>query len=145
MKKLIYLIITAACIITMQACEFETSSHGNLYGYWHLCTIDTIGASTHDMSQKMAFWAVQANVIEVTDRDYIYPQVVFSFKKVNDSLMMFKPLIKDRYSQDPPVEDVSQLLFYGIDNLEPDFCIEKLTSDKMTLSNSKVRLNFKKL
>ena len=145
MKKLAYLIFIAACIIGMQACDFEMSSHGNLYGYWHLCSIDTIGAASQDMTQKKAFWAVQANVIEVTDRDYIYPQVVFNFKQVGDSLMMSKPLIKDRYSQDPPVEDVNQLSFYGIDKLEPDFLIEKLTASKMTISNSRVRLNFKKL
>ena len=144
-KPLLWCLLTVAGIGAMQGCDIETSSKGNLYGYWHLCRIDTIGAGECDMTQKKAFWAIQANVVEITDREYVFPQVIFSFKQQNDSLLLSNPLLKDRYNQDPKFEDVSQLAFYGIDTLNPEYFIEILSSDKMTLANDKVKLYFKKL
>ena len=92
MRYITYILLTAFVSLLMASCELEASSHGNLYGFWHLETIETIeSGSTKDMRDELKFWSVQSKLIELSDHDGVHNSVLYHFQREGDSLFLFDP------------------------------------------------------
>ena len=148
--------ITSLFTLTLLAsCEFEQASHGNLYGFWHLVAVDTIvidpatqaaaTISTTDLGGQRLFWAMEGHIVEMNDHDKQHAPLVGRFSKEGDSLFVEQLYFSDRYSGDPEVTELSDLLPYGIDTVKPRLLIEQLSSGKLTLRSKNRRLKFKKM
>jgi hypothetical protein len=145
MKKLAKYLFSGLCAFLFASCDVELSSHGNLYGYWHLESIDSIGSGTHvDMKDQLKFWAVQSRLIELSDHDWVYSPVIFHFDQVGDSLFLYDAHFNNRETGDPELEGVWQVQVYGINSLSPRLRIDALTSGELTLSTREVRMKLKK-
>ncbi len=144
MRKFYYILLAFTTLCIMASCELEPSSDGNLYGFWHLESIDSIEGGSVDTSQQLLFWAVQANLIECSDHENNHSSVVFRFERDDNHLSLGKGVFNDRDKGDPEVTDVTRLHPYGIGTLQPVFEIEKLKTDRLVLTDGVVRLLFKK-
>jgi len=144
MRKIFNILLGLSSLFVIAACELETSSDGNLYGYWHLENIDSVAGGITDMGDGLIFWAVQSNLIECSDRTDAHSPVLFRFERQDNSLHMGQAYYNLRDQGDPEVTDVTRLYPYGIGSLEPVFDIEKLSSDRLIITDGVVRLSFKK-
>lgn len=134
-----------AMTLAMPSCTLETSDNGDLDGFWHLERVDTISTDgTLDMSEKLVFWSVQMNLMNVVDRggskDYF-----LRFDHSGTTLRVYDPYINDRMSGDIKVDDVALLAPLGINELDETFDVESLSSRRMTLANGRLRLEFRKM
>lgn len=141
MKKLFTITLAT---LAMAACTLETSDNGDLDGFWHLTSIDSIkGGQSVDYSQKRVFWMFQGNLYKMREYENGIA-VVGHFKVEGDSLFITDVYKDDRMNGDPMITHASELKFYGIDAINERFAIKNLSSGKMTLQSRKTRLNFKK-
>lgn len=145
MRRLGILFISVLLLHMLGACEFETSSDGNLYGYWHLESIDTLNGGFCDTHNQLLFWAVQANILECSDRDYAHSPVVYKFEESDGKLILSHPVLNDREKGDPEVTELGRVQPFGIGSLEPVYDIEKLKTDRLVISDGQLRLSFRKL
>lgn len=138
--------------MTFTSCELESSDNGDLDGYWHLESIDSIGSGvTVDMSQKRVFWGVEFKLISAKEFDLGKERMYFRFEQTSDSLKITKVYL-DHWHQDNgdnggdiPLEEVtSDLRYYGVNNIPEGFAKESLSGSKMILRSKSVRLKFKK-
>ena len=145
MKKIVCFILSGVTAFLLAACDVEFSSHGNLYGYWHLESIDSIGSGTHvDMKDQLKFWAVQSRLIELSDHDGKYSPVIFHFDQVGDSLFLYDGHLSNRDTGDPEPDGVWQVQVFGINSLAPRLRIDDLTSGELSLSTREVHMKLKK-
>lgn len=144
MRHLTYILITALLTLLMASCELEASSHGNLYGFWHLETIDTINGGSKNMKDELKFWAVQSKLIELTDHNGIHNSVLYHFQREGDSLFLSDPHFNLRDQNDPVVDEFFRVQPYGLAKLLPRLRIEYLTSGSLTLSGYGLQLQFTK-
>lgn len=143
MKRLVYFLL--GCMV-LAACDIETSKNGDFDGFWQLASIDTLGGPSGDTRERFIFWCVQGTLIETYIAADYSPakEIVFTFDKTGDSLFLHAPYVSDRSHGDIPVENVSQLSPYGINQLEERFKIQHLSGDDMTLESAMLRLHFRK-
>lgn len=128
-------------LFALAACELEHSDNGDIDGYWHLESIDSLTTGGHqDVSEQLLFWAVQGNLLEVSDQNNTY---LFSFTYESGTLTLKEPRYDSRSEGDPLVEDVSLLQRFGVNALEETFAVNT-DGNKMTLQSSVVRLNFRR-
>ena len=147
MRKSFFFTLIIAIAAVFHACDnVEFSTDGNLYGYWHLASVDTLATQrSTDMSSQRIFWSVESRLVALCDRDGVYPEVVCEFERVGDSLIFHAPYFSNRNEGDILVDDVQALAPYGISSLEPKMFIEKLSSGKLILLTPQLRLKFKKM
>ena len=146
MRKLFYFIIIAIVAVFYACDNVEFSTDGDLYGYWHLVSVDTLETQhTTDMSHQRLFWSVESRLVALCDRDGVYPEIVCEFERVGDSLIFHSPYYSNRNEGDILIDDVQALAPYGLSSLEPKMLIEKLSSGKLILRTPKLRLKFKKM
>lgn len=143
-------IVTAACSLVASCglVDFETSGNGNLDGYWHLTSVDSLATQhTRDMHEERIFWSVQGKLLITYSPDITgTPQrIVCHFTRENKQLTIIEPRIFDRVEGDPLVEDVELLRPFGINKLNERFSITTLTSNHLTIENDSLRLNFRKM
>ena len=136
------LIFMASVLVT--ACHLEVSPSGDLYGYWHLVTVDTLQGTSADFSREKVFWGVENRLVQIFDRSGAYPTLVMNFERSGDSLFLQKPFLDDRNNGDPEVSDPEVLSFYGLGRESSHFKVEHLTNDKMILSNNRFHYHFRK-
>jgi hypothetical protein len=139
----------------LASCEFEQASHGSLYGYWHLIAVDTIALDTAtqsastisstDLREQRLFWAMEGHLVEMNDRDQQHSTLVGRFVREGDSLFVEQPYFSNRYSGDPEVTELPDLLPFGIDTVKPRLLIERLSSGDLALRSKNRRLKFKKM
>lgn len=142
MKRLLYVLIGCLGLV---ACDIETSDNGDLDGFWQMTQIDTLGGRSGDMREKYVFWCVQGKLIETyIARNSAMNEIVYTFDKTADSLLLHSPYISDRGNGDIKVEDVALLRAYGINQLEERFKIQQLSADNMVLESAMLRLHFRK-
>ncbi|MBQ2554485.1 MAG: lipocalin-like domain-containing protein [Prevotella sp.] len=145
MRYITYILLTAFVSLLMASCELEASSHGNLYGFWHLETIETIeSGSTKDMRDELKFWSVQSKLIELSDHDGVHNSVLYHFQREGDSLFLFDPHFNLREESDPVVDELYRVQPYGLAKLLPRLRIDHLTSGELTVSGDGQRLKFTK-
>lgn len=147
MRKTFFLSMIMAVVAVFCACdnvEYATESH--LYGFWHLVSVDTLETQrSADMSQKRIFWSVESNLVELCDRDGVYPSVICEFERVGDSLRFSTLFFSNRNEGDVLIEDVEALKPYGLSSLQPQMKIEKHASGKLVLNTGSLILKFRKL
>ncbi len=140
MQRLIFALLLIPMFLTV-SCDIEMSDNGNLDGYWQLASVDTIDGGSRDMIHSRVFWSVQMNLLQlnkaVDNTDYL---MRFDYKDVN--LRVFDPYLSARNTGDEPVTDIDMLRPYGVNSLDEEFEVETLTSSKMVLTSSMLRLYF---
>lgn len=127
--------------------ELHGSKNGDLDGFWHLETVDTLATgNTADLREERRFWMFQGSIFECFSPDLYGGQYFVSrFSHENGTLTLWKVLYDRREEGDPVVESVEIVQPFGINQIEGSvFRVEELSGSKMTLSNEMLRLSFKK-
>lgn len=147
MRKTFLFTIITVIVAVFHACDnVEFSTDGNLYGYWHLVAVDTLGTQqTSDMSRQRIFWSVESRLVGMCDRDGVHPEIICEFERVGDTLVFHNPYYSNRNEGDILIDDVQVLAPYGLSSMQPKLFIEKLSSGKLILLTPQLRLKFKKL
>lgn len=129
------------------SCTIESSSNGDLDGYWHLESIDTIRTGGKcDLSHKQLFWGVQHKLLLLNGGSTSF---LYRFKQTGDSLILLTPYINGGHEDvegggDTPLTEPSGLRQYGIQHLEEHFLKEKLGGSYMVLRTDSFRLNLRR-
>lgn len=135
-------IIIATLLAT--ACTLETDDSGDLGGFWHLESVDTLATDGHaDLSSQRLFWSVQHKLLEVSNKD-TDTAIFLRYHHVADSLTLSEPRTNNRTEGDPDVTNPTLLQPFGLQHLQEDFVIETLTGSTMVLRSDALRLGFKK-
>ncbi len=131
----------------VSACTLEHISNGDLDGFWHFEQIDTL-ATGHslDLSDQTLFWGFQAKLMHTQGSTNSF---YFRFSHEGSILILYDPYLDHGHQDkegggDIPVDDPTLLHPYGIQALVDTFHVDRLTSDKMTLSTAQHRLYFTK-
>lgn len=148
------LLISATWLMASCHLEIEGSGNGNLDGYWHLVTVDTLAVdslgetfimSTTDLSEQRFFWGVQGAIIVLYSPDYKGGQRYVSHFTHEDNTLLLRGLrYHDRPKGDALLEDVTEVYPFGVLKLVQSYDIEKLTSSAMVLRDDMLRFTFRK-
>lgn len=146
MKKIFLLFAASLVMVTSCGDLLETSSNGDMDGYWQLAQVDTLTTGgTTDMTGSKVFWGVQGKFLNVLDThespSYGY---MFRFQHTADSLWLSDARVNNREVSDSLLTDVSLLRPLGINELAEHFLVERLTDSRMVLCGKVVRLHFRK-
>lgn len=131
----------------LTGCDLETSSNGNLDGFWHMVQVDTLNTGgVKDMSKDLVFWSFQMKLLELSDHNDLNVIHMARFAHEGNALKVTQPC---RYDLDLgnemlTEEQLENIAKYGLNALEENFQVEHLNSSKMILSNGVLRLYFKK-
>lgn len=139
-------------LMVFSSCEMETSKNGDLDGYWHLESIDTLeNGGTCDFSARKVFWGIEHKLILIRDLNIgPFDGFYMRFDQTGDSLLISKAYRKNQNyhegDDDAPIsaDDMEVLRKYGINNLPEGFAKEALSGSKMILRSKTLRLKFKK-
>lgn len=139
-------------LMVFSSCEMETSKNGDLDGYWHLESIDTLeNGKTCDFSARKVFWGIEHKLILIKDLEVgPFDGFYMRFNQAGDSLLIPKAYRKNQNyhegDDDAPIsaDDMEDLRKYGINNLPEGFAKEALSGSKMILRSKTLRLKFKK-
>ena len=139
-------------VMVFSSCEMETSKNGDLDGYWHLESIDTLeNGKTCDFSARKVFWGIEHKLILIRDLNIgPFDGFYMRFDQTGDSLLISKAYRKNQNyhegDDDAPIsaDDMEVLRKYGINNLPEGFAKEALSGSKMILRSKTLRLKFKK-
>ena len=126
----------------LAACDIETSDNGDLDGFWQLTAVDTLATGGHaDMRTEGVFWAVQGRLLQLKkDADCYFCH----FKHADGLLTMETLRLWSKEEQDPEVTDIADVQPYGVNAFDEQFKVITLTSGRMVLESSLLRLSFRK-
>lgn len=147
-----FVVLIGTFVMLFSSCEMETSKNGDLDGYWHLESIDTLeNGGTCDFSARKVFWGIEHKLILIRDLNVgLFDGFYMRFDQAGDSLLIPKAYRKNQnYGEgddDAPIsaDDMEDLRKYGINNLPEGFAKEALSGSKMILRSKTLRLKFKK-
>lgn len=138
----------------MSSCEMETSDNGDLDGFWHLESVDTLSTGgSCNYKERKVFWGVQHKLISIRNfaSDAASTGYYVRFNQTGDSLILSSPYANHWHQDygddggDVPVTEINaELRELGMNHLEEHFKKEKLSGSKMVLSNNEYRLSFTK-
>lgn len=115
-------------VLSLTACEFETSNNGDFDGLWQLTQQDSVGTSvTKDMRTSGIYWAVQVRLLQIQGGAQMG---YYRFERSNGRLKL--------YSADLDKEgktDTTSLYNYRV---------LKLNGSSMVLEDNSIRLFFRK-
>ncbi len=145
MRKIFYIYLTFICI-GMSGCKLDNSHNGDLDGYWKLSSVDTLtSGGIADLTESSLFWSVQKNLLMVRDNnDESNQGYVMRFQQTDSTLLLTDAQRYNKATGNELLEDFAPLHRFGITTQPEEFNLDHLTSRRMTLSNSRLRLNFKK-
>ena len=154
MKKVIWMFILGSLAFAMCSCEMETSDNGDLDGFWHLESVDTLSTGgSCNYKERKVFWGVQHRLIAIRNfaSDAASTGYYVRFNQTGDSLVISSPYANHWHQDngedggDVPVTEINaELRELGINYIEEHFKKEKLSGSKMVLSNKEYRLSFTK-
>lgn len=149
MKKFFILLIVSLPLLV--SCELETSDNGDLDGFWHLTTVDTLanGVQTDMVSQNI-FWSFQKDLLQLrgsTDSEKELQEFYLRFLIKDEQLLLSDIHLRDREKDDPQVDETTMPLIYiyGIRQLQETFKVLKLDNKEMIIQNNTLRLRFTKM
>lgn len=146
MRKLKAFLLAILTVAVMGSCTLETSGNGNLDGFWHLVTVDSLGTGgTLDLSGERLYWSFQGNLLSHRDANGRCKELISYFEFKGDSLFVAETFYYDRTNGDPKVNDVSDLKPYGMNELNESFSVLHLDGSYMVLCSDELRLYFKKM
>ncbi|MCQ2256353.1 MAG: lipocalin-like domain-containing protein [Bacteroidaceae bacterium] len=135
-KKIIYSLL-ASLLFIFASCTLETSGNADFDGAWHLVRVnDSIPEQTN------IYWNVQGKMLLLQDKDYENNYYILRFERDNNKLQLSSPHVAFDY-QDVPLEDLTQLVLFGIDDISAPFTIEHLDGSRMTLKSATKKLEFR--
>ncbi len=148
MKRLLFFTFLPFCLLTFfTACTIESSDNGDLDGYWHLESIDTIPTGGRcDLGSRQLFWGVQHKLMQLEGGDVSF---FYRFSQSKDSLILLTPYYNRGHEDvenggDIPVTEPSGLKQYGIQHLSERYFKEKLSGSRMVLRTDSFRLSFRR-
>ncbi len=144
--------IVLVALFSFSSCELESSKNGDLDGFWHLESIDSLeNGQTIDLSKLHIFWGIEHKLIAVRESDYGKSSFYFRFEQTSDSLKITEVFLNHGHQDngedggDIPQDEVTDdLRYYGVNAIPDGFVKEALNGSKMILKSKTVRLNFKK-
>lgn len=144
--------LMVASTLTLSSCDLEHSDNGDLDGFWHLESIDTLAnGHTADLSRQRVFWGIEYKLISARASDANVSRMYYRFDQTSDSLKITQVYIDHGHQDngenggDIPLDEVTdELRFYGINNIPEGFYKEALDGSKMILRSKTLRLKFKK-
>lgn len=143
MKKVFYIIISLFSLLFF-SCEIETSSNGKLDGNWQLQSCDTLSTGgICDMKRSGIYWAFENHLLQIRNIEK-GEKILFRFERASNTLTIHSPHRFESRYETVPVEDVDQLIPFGIQGTEDTFQMEKLSGGILVLSNQQLRLHFRK-
>ena len=148
MKSLKYILsigVLASILLGVNtSCTIEADSSKKLGGFWHLESIDTLATGGHtDLSDKRLFWSAASRLLEVADKDKS-GSVFFTYEHTGDSLKLGDAYVNDRNKGDWPLDDVTRLRKFGINQLHEGFAVLALDGNKLILQSSLLQLHLKR-
>ena len=146
MKRYTWLIVLGCVLLSLVACDWETSDNGELDGFWQMTDVDTLATGGHEnVKEKALTWSFQGRILEVREATHKgTPIYIFKFSHEGNVLKAFSPYLNDRDKEDPLVEDVKDIELYGFSALSEQFNVLKLTGSKMILQSATLKLTFRK-
>ena len=147
-----FVALVGTFVMVFSSCEMETSKNGDLDGYWHLESIDTLeNRWTSDFYARKVFSVIEHKLIVIRDLNVgPFDGFYMRFDQTGDSLLIPKAYRKNQNyhegDDDAPIsaDDMEDLRKYGINNLPEGFAKEALSGSKMILRSKTLRLKFKK-
>lgn len=128
----------------LAACELELSDNGALDGNWQLRRIDTLATGgSCDMSSSYIYWGVENRILQVRDIDSNL-KILFRFAQHGDSLTIHHPNIVNNKDNLTELEDEELLLPLGINGIQVDYQVERLSKSTLILKDEWLRLQFRK-
>ena len=71
--------------LMFSSCTLESSDNGDLDGFWHLESVDTLATGkTEDFSQRYVFWGVEHKLIAVKETDTNREKFYFRFEQTGE-------------------------------------------------------------
>jgi hypothetical protein len=133
-------------LLTLAACDWESSDNGNLDGFWQMTDVDTLATGGHEIVKEQALtWSFQGRILEVRQATHKgTPIYIFKFSHEGDVLKTFNPYLNNRDMEDPLVEDVKDIEPFGFSALSQQFQVLKLTGSRLILQSPSLRLTFRK-
>ncbi|WP_027451006.1 lipocalin-like domain-containing protein [Xylanibacter brevis] len=146
MKRYAWLIAIGCMLLTLAACDWESSDNGNLDGFWQMTDVDTLATGGHENVKEQALtWSFQGCILEVRQATHKgTPIYIFKFSHEGDVLKTFNPYLNNRDMEDPLVEDVKDIEPFGFSALSQQFKVLKLTGSRLILQSPTLRLTFRK-
>ena len=144
--------LMVASTLSLSSCSLEHSDNGDLDGYWHLESIDTLAnGHTADFSKEYVFWGIEYKLISTRVTNTNQERLYLRFEQTSDSLKITQAYLDHGHQDngedggDIPVDEVTDdLRFYGINHLPEGFYKEALDGNKLILRSKTLRLKFKK-
>ncbi len=138
--------------VSFSSCELESSKNGDLDGFWHLESIDSLeNGKCVDFSKKRVFWGVEHKLIAARENDLGIASFYFRFEQTSDSLKITEVFLNHGHQDngedggDIPQGDVTDdLRYFGVNQIPECFAKEALSGSKMVLRSKTLRLNFRK-
>lgn len=138
--------ILCAALLGISLTSCEKIDNGNLDGFWHLTQADTLSTGqSSDMTQSGVFWSVQGNVFQ-TSIPTLVKTYIYSFSYSDNKLVISNPFENYRLEGDIQITDSTlyQLRPMGVNALQEQFDVIKLTRRTMVVESSMLRLHFEK-
>ena len=143
MKRLLILLLLAC---SMAACELETSTHGDLDGFWLLTGVDTLATGGHqELRDSSLTWSFQGRILEIRRASHRYNEAfICKFQHEGGYIRVYDIYTIRREFDDPRVEDLTPLRKYGVNALDERFLVVTLNDDRMVLQSNGLQINFEK-
>ena len=149
MKKMKYILDTLFSVICitgiLSSCDLEISSAGDFDGMWHLTSVDTIATGGRcDLSREKIYWSFQYKLMEADDKNGNHRSVLMRYNENGKKLVLNSPYAYNRTECDEPLTETTLLKPFGINKLEEEFQVNKISGSSMQLQSDMLILNFKK-
>jgi len=133
--------------VALSSCKLHTSGNGDLDGFWQGTTMENLETGElSDMRENNITWSVQGDLLVM--RSIAETEgIIWRFDMTDNVLHIYEPYYSRRFGEegtDVPVEDVADLIPYGISELEEYFKVLELDGNTMRLESMDVRLTFRK-
>lgn len=144
MKKYILIVIGALLILGLQSCSLNTdNAPEELEGMWHLEYYKHKGQPTVDCMGKKLFWSFQANLLQLDDKSFSNPSILYKYDKIGNILKLENPFRYDRENGDEPLTDTNLLEVYGIKAMVLSYTFS-INGDKLIIRDDNSELHFVK-
>lgn len=149
MKKMKYIVAASIAALSVasavSSCDLETSSAGDFDGMWHLTSVDTIATGGRcDLSREKIYWSFQYKLMEADDKNGNHRSILMRYNENGKKLVLNSPYAYNRTEGDEPLTEPTLLKPFGINKVEEEFQVNKVSGSRMQLQSDMLILNFKK-
>lgn len=153
-RNIFFFIVLFFTVISFVSCSFETDTidgDGKLEGFWHLERIDTLVtdsagvstvAATKDLSKDLLFWSFQHKLLELSDKNLVYTNVLCRFT-IEGGQLKIGDTFTSGYGVDSPNTNPALLQPYGMSKMNETFTY-RVDGGKMTLTDNNIRIHLKR-